>query len=135
VDGNKRTVPLSDLAAGTCRYVVIYSPQCAASKVLARQWQQQLNRERGEPFPPEWTAVWVSVVDSTRGTGFFPAGFSLARAYAAAGSQLSLETGVHAYPAHLLLDRDGIVAGGGLGAPLPPRSAFHSDCSVRLTAR
>lgn len=123
---------LSDVGSGTCRYIVIYSHQCGASRTLARQWYQQLFRERGEPFPHDWTVIWASVTDSAAGAGFFPHGFPLDAVFAAAGSRLAEEAGVHAYPAHIVLDRAGVVRSGEVGARLLPRTAFRSDCSVRI---
>lgn len=132
VYADARADKLSDAWPGMCRYVVIYSPHCGACRVRASQWYQTLYREKGQHFPADWAVIWVSVEGAAADSGAFPAGFFLPRVYARDGSSLSAEAGVHAVPAYLVLDRDGTVKTGGVGAPLPAVSAFRSDCSVAL---
>jgi hypothetical protein len=47
---------------------------------------------------------------------------------------LMRELGLRAYPAHLVIDREGRVRAAGMGATLPRLEALRPDCTIDSTA-
>ena len=119
---------LSDVAAGTCRHVIIYSPTCGACTALAHQWQQDLYQD-SEPFPDDWRLIWVSNVDSAASAGFATPGPAL-HVYAAPGVDWPSKLGISGYPSHIVLDRAGHIVSGGLGGFLLAKQSYRDDCRL-----
>lgn len=121
-------VKVSQLAAGSCLYVVIFSPTCGASIQAAREWIST-ERDRNDSGPrPVYRALWVSVEDSATTGHVLPEGLAVARGYRASGERLEAQLEMTAYPVHVLVDADGYVRAADVGAPLPSAAMLRSFC-------
>jgi hypothetical protein len=60
---------------------------------------------------------------------FYPKGFEVDR-YFSADAELGRELNSNFYPVLLIIDRDGKIRLGDIGAPLPASEEFHDDCKV-----
>jgi hypothetical protein len=127
--------PLSRVAAGSCRLIVILSPTCSPSLEAVGHWRAAQRDAAGAPeLPAEWQVIWVASGDTASALKAFP---SLAGKLWTAAQPGSIErsVGLRAYPAHVVLDRSGRIVSGDVGARLLPRTAYHEDCSVSEEGR
>ncbi len=124
---------LTQVGAGSCRLIIVYSPTCGASASAALRWHQDLSADSSDAVPKGWSSAWLSVEDSVASAGFFPAGFTQPRQYASRSRAVLEGLGIRAVPAYLILDREGTIVSGGLGAPLYRPEAYAADCTIRLT--
>lgn len=121
---------LSDVGAGSCRYVVIVSPTCSASIAMARTWQQARRAEGGAEVPNGWRVVWVAVGDSVASRLAFETGPANPIWVPAEPEAFMAALKVRAYPAHLILNRSGRLVSGDVGARLYAQDAYHDDCTI-----
>lgn len=131
--GLETSTALRDVAPGTCRYIVLYSPTCGASATLARQWAQDLAVPGNLPVPPGWTTFWVSPTGWSSPDSPFPAPSGIATYYQVPGGGAQGSVLVRAVPAHMVLDRTGRVVEAGIGAPLLTHERYGEDCVIRDT--
>lgn len=120
---------LSSYSARSCRYVIITTPTCSAAANSFRQWRQDLAGDP-HPFPDGWAALWVTTGDSTSGRSFLSDAFPVERLFYSAGPGLITELSLNAFPAHVILNWEGRIVEGGVGARLPPKRAFRPDCTI-----
>ena len=130
-DSTGATSALSDVKPGTCRYIVIASLTCPYSKALAARWiVTALNDPRGMSMPKGWETFWV-IGESQSGVGnFFESDFPVPTYHSLRGFDDFRRSGVVGVPFHIVLDSEGRVRSGGLGAELLPRAAFQEDCAI-----
>lgn len=122
------SVDLSDIAPGSCTYVVVWSPSCAASIGAAKQWTASARDRRS--VPAGWYHAWVSVEDSTRSHEAVPRDFPFPQFFRATDVRLEEALKMNVYPVHLVLDRTGKVVSTGAGAPILDESDFLSECRI-----
>lgn len=129
--GMSAPIEISNLEPGTCRYVVVYSNSCGASATLARQWFQDASMEEGGSVAPAgWRLLWISADTVPPPPSFFPAGFPFPRFYQTEDVDFLDSVGARAVPLHLILDREGRIVSGDIGAALPRADAFGRNCSI-----
>lgn len=130
--GASKRQKLSEFGAGSCRLIVVYSPTCGASLNAARRWHQDLSSGAAEgAVPAGWSNAWLSVEDSVASAGFLPEGFSQPQLYSSSPGAALGRLGIGAVPAYLILDREGVVLSGGLGAPLHQTGSYATDCTIQ----
>lgn len=126
---------LGSVGPGSCRYVIIADPDCAACQSASEQWRSEL--ARGLVVLPDsqgWTVMWLATdgMDGLRRLGLVGSQFF---AYPLANpSQAINQIGVEAFPWHIVLDQDGDLVESGVGARLPAAEDFTADCSIRASA-
>lgn len=125
---------LSDVGAGSCRYVVIVSPTCSASIAAARTWQQTRRGESGAETPPGWHVVWVAVGDSAASRRAFAGEASAPIWVPEDPNEFMDAVQLRVFPAHLILDRSGQLVSGNVGARLHASSAYANDCTIAPSA-
>lgn len=122
---------LSEVSSGSCRLVVVYSPDCAASLDQAVRWTQDAAADpEGRLLPEGWKAIWVSAVPTDTTGSRLPQALPVQVATVDSAGPLAGELGLRAYPAHLVLDREGRVREAGMGATLPRLEALRPDCTI-----
>jgi hypothetical protein len=84
-----------------------------------------------DPFVGPWKAVWVQVSDSMT-PGFFPADFKWPVLRTESASELISQIKLRAFPVHLILDRNGAVVEGSVGAAFPQADNLRDDCTLIL---
>lgn len=125
------STPLSEVALGTCSYVVIYSPTCPASVNAAKRLRRRaLDWGLDSLVPNDWVVVWVSVEDGSASKGILPDDFPFQRYHRSGTARLEPAIHLRAYPAHLVLDRDGRVVTSGVGVSLPEKKRLSSSCRI-----
>jgi hypothetical protein len=118
---------LAQVAAGSCRYVVVYSNTCGASLAAARQWARAF--ENGDTlFPGGWVPVWVDVDLDEATPTTLPPNLPVLRAHALRSGQLESSYSITAFPVHIILDRSGRVVESSVGAALPTFDHLTQDC-------
>lgn len=129
--GERSSQNLRDIGTGSCRLIIVYSPTCGASLAAGRRWHQDIMASPDTvALPDGWTVAWLSIADSVATAGFLPEGFPLRRVYANTANEVASRLGIREFPAHLILDANGRILSGGVGAPLYQPGAYGADCRV-----
>jgi|SRR5690606_30725790 len=124
-------VPLSRVAAGECRLVIVYESTCPASRTAARRWVQDMRATADTAaLPTGWTALWVSLDPIADTNAILPNPFPLLTATAVSRLTVLSSLGVRSSPSHVVLDRDGRIVLVGQGAPLHTVNRYLPDCSI-----
>lgn len=122
---------LSDLAQGLCTYVAVYAPRCGGSQVGLMQWRQVLaSYDETYHTPGEWQVLWVSVDPLSHNEPSIFDGLPFRVFEVVTQGTLEAEAQIEAYPAHLVLDRDGRLVQAGVGLPFPEPDRLSSDCTL-----
>jgi hypothetical protein len=123
---------LKAVASGRCAYVVVTEPNCGAGAAAARHWGRSAAPEVAGAKLKGWDVVWVSVGSATAMRGYYPASFPV-ETLSADNDELMRALGISAFPAHLVLDRGGVIREADVGAPIPRSQQLNEDCSVAWT--
>lgn len=122
---------LSQVSSGSCRLVVVYSPNCGASLDQARRWAQDAAADPERRLVPEgWQAIWVAGIPTDSTGTRLPHTLPVQVAAVDSAGPLLDELGLRAYPAHMVLDREGRIKAAGIGATLPRLEALRPDCTI-----
>lgn len=121
--------PLSDVGAGTCRYVVVYSPTCHGSAALSHQWQQDMASDP-IPLPEGWTAIWLSSTTADSVGTFQPPRDPVIAAHTHRLGDWVQAAGINSSPYVLILDKQGRVIAGKPGGRLEPMRSYTDRCVV-----
>jgi len=129
--GGRAVGPIAMQGAGKCRYIVIFSTSCGASSTAAKQWGVTLREQNYfADHASDWEILWVSSEAEPAPAGFFPDDFPVPIFASESPGALVKELGIRAYPAHLVLDRQGRVVKGDVGAPIPTSDDLRRDCQI-----
>ena len=109
---------LSQVSSGSCRLVVVYSPDCGASLDQARRWAQDAAADPRRLVPQGWQAIWVAGIPTDSTGTRLPHTLPVQVATVDSAGPLLKELGLRAYP-RTLLDREGRIKAAGIGATLP----------------
>lgn len=123
---------LSSVGAGSCRYVIVYSLNCGASRAMARRWKDQLAAEgpSAQLSPPGWRVIWARIEPPPTPDDSDLVNLPVTLVSSAALGSLEQEFHIRAFPVHILLDRDGRIVSAGGGAEAPPYESFRKDCRL-----
>lgn len=122
---------ISAATAGSCGYVIVYSPTCGASRAAAEQWTRTAKVENTDHVVPDgWKAVWISAEDSAASFGAVPDKLPAAQAFRGGDGRIEQALGMAVYPVFMILDRDGRVVSSGVGATLYEPAQFNPDCTI-----
>lgn len=122
-----RTV--SSIGAGSCRLLIVFSATCGASSAAMKEWQR-LSAQSGTLTARGWTLAWISADDSATTAVSVPKGFRYPIYFSTSAQDLPAALGVEAFPAHIVLGRDGRVVEADIGATMPESSDLRDDCSI-----
>ncbi len=124
--------PISDVASGVCRYVIVANRTCPNCSALARAWTTTaLNSASGASVPPNWVTFWIVVDDGEVDGALADPAFPVDQFWAngSAHSEL-LKAGVIAVPFHVVLNEDGLILHGEVGGELAPYASFEEGCYI-----
>ena len=123
--------PLSDVAAGRCRFVVVGSRSCPYARAAAYRWMiTALNDPAGATMPEGWEALWVSTDEITGRGEMFDSGFPTPTFFAQDRIAFIRSAGISHTPFQFILDRNGTVTAVDHEPRLFPVAAFQDDCTI-----
>jgi hypothetical protein len=124
---------LSDVESGSCRYVVLVSPSCAASIAAANSWvrTQVADTISSGAVPLGWKIIWISLGDSAATRRAFPFDGIGPLWVPKNVGKFTAALEVRALPAHVVLDQAGRVVEADVGARLLPMESYRPNCSIR----
>jgi hypothetical protein len=124
-------MPLADVAAGSCRLVVVTSYSCPAGKAQAHSWAVAAARMPAEAIDPSgWTVLWLAVENVPDTVGYFGTAFHWPVYYSVVNHQLNNAGWLTAFPSQLVLDGDGNLIQLREGGRMPQRAHFAQDCTL-----
>ena len=103
------------------------------------RWRQDIADHQAmssDPLlPPGWESFWVRLDSVAQPPHPVDARQEILLLSASDPAELIAESGLRSLPAHLVLNREGLLVSAGPGAPLPLSEAFRDDCTMGYSER